>query len=75
VDVDDINVKTDASKFFAKLKDDKIDYIFVDDVTRFYLDEEKLFSTGNNPTTVVIKFNGDDLEIYYNNNGVVEFLK
>ncbi len=66
--------ETDASKFFAKITNEEIEYIFVDDVTMFNLNGEKLF-TSNNPTTIVIKFLEDNLEIYYNDNTEIELNK
>jgi len=54
-ELSELGVKTDASKFFAKIKNNNLEYIFADDVTKFYVDDREVFSRSN-PTTILVKF-------------------
>ena len=66
-----VDIETDASKLFVKLEDGKIKYIFADDVTKMNINKENFF-VSTNPTTLAVKYDNANIEIYYNDNGVVK---
>ena len=68
------NIKTDASKLFVKIKNEKLDYIFADDAKQFYIGDKLIFDSPS-LTLIVIVFEDNEMKIYYKDNGDIKFYK
>ena len=68
---DQLNIYTDASKFFVKFENGN-KYIFADSVTTIFIDGKSILKS-ENPTTVSIIFEGNNVKISYMDNGEVYF--